>query len=156
MKYEIADKYRRMLRAYERLRVICTDNGNTIDNASPRDLAEAFFSQCYHLKDYIKKERPDAPDVEAYINKTGPLRIAADFCNSEKHAGLDRKPRAGEKISAILVHMKMDYLPGRFRASGRVEIRLGEKSYDALKLATDCVKGWDKYLKQACIEIPPV
>lgn len=156
MKYEIADKYRRMKRAYERLRVICTDNGNTIDNASPRDLAEDFFSQCYHLKDYIKKERPEAPDVEAYINKTGPLRIAADYCNSEKHAGLDRNPRAGEKISAVLVHMAMDFLPGRLRASGRVEIRLGEKSYDGLGLATDCVKAWDNYLRTAGIEIPPV
>src|SRR5688572_11508132 len=73
MKYAMADKYHAMRRAYDRVMKISTDNGPHINNMDPKDLTEAFFNQCYHFKDWIKKET-GASDVEKYINKTGPLR----------------------------------------------------------------------------------
>jgi hypothetical protein len=94
MDYPFSKKYHAMMRAYEKLQTISTDNGPNITNTDAGDLAETFFDKCYHLKDWIKKDPVIGTkvDVEAYINKVGALRIIADYCNSTKHAGLDRSP----------------------------------------------------------------
>lgn len=51
MEYSAADKYRRMLRAYDVLKRVTRDNGNSISNTDARDAAEDFFNQCYYFKD---------------------------------------------------------------------------------------------------------
>ena len=53
MEYRTADKYRRMLRAYDVLKRVNTDNGNSISNTDARDAAEDFFNQSHHLKDWL-------------------------------------------------------------------------------------------------------
>jgi hypothetical protein len=53
--------------------------------------------ECHQLKDWLKKDarvkHPD--DLEDFINKSHALSVAADLCNSLKHAGLDKRPRSG-------------------------------------------------------------
>jgi hypothetical protein len=150
MEYSVAEKYRAMLRAFDILKRISTDNGNTISNRDVNDAAEAFFNQCYHLKDWLKKERPaDAKSVEKYINTNDALSLAADFCNSFKHAGLGSSPpRSGKDIQKVNTHMRMDFTPGGFVATSTMELTISGKSYDAFTLATNCVKAWDTYLQQ--------
>jgi hypothetical protein len=137
-----------MIRDYEKLKKISTNNGWEINNTDASDFTEAFFNRCYHLKDWIKKDPTVSPaiDVEAYINKTGPLRIAADFCNSLKHAGLSRPGRTGGQLDGVLTHINMDIMPGG-GTSAQVEIRMGSKKYNAFKLASDCVAAWDRFFK---------
>lgn len=54
----------------------------------------SFFEICHHLKDWVK-ESPrysNFTNVEAFINASTPLRIAADICNRLKHKVLkDRR-----------------------------------------------------------------
>src|SRR5664280_2882564 len=110
MQYNAADKYLRMLRAYGVLERINTDNGNSISNTDARDAAEEFFNQCYHFKDWIKKDasiRVDQ-DVEEFINFSSAMQLAADYCNSLKHAGLDKRSRSGKEIERVNTHMKLD------------------------------------------------
>ncbi len=45
MEFKAADKYRRMLRAYEEIDRISTNTGNTVSNADARDAVEDFFNQ---------------------------------------------------------------------------------------------------------------
>jgi hypothetical protein len=157
MDYSISKKYHAMMRAYEKLKTISTDNGPTITNTDAADLAEAFFNQCYHLKDYIKKDPVIGTkvDVEAYINKVGALRIIADYCNSSKHAGLDHKPRSGAQVEQVQTHMKIDLTPKGFVSSAQLKIIIGGKPYNAYKLATDGVAAWNTFFAQHSIIIDP-
>ena len=58
MDYPFSTKYHRMMRAYEKLATISTNNGPNITNTDAADFAESFFIQCYHLKD-SDSQRPD-------------------------------------------------------------------------------------------------
>ena len=156
MEYTAADKYRRMLRAYDVLKRINTDNGNSISNTDARDAAEDFYNQCYHFKDWLKKDASTGVnrDVENFINSNPALRMAADYCNSFKHGGLDGKTRSGKDIEKINTHIKLDLTPRGFVASSRLEITISGQSYDAFALATDCVEAWNGYLKESGIVFP--
>jgi hypothetical protein len=157
MDYSFSKKYHAMMRAYAKLQIISTDNGPNIVNTDAADLAEAFFNQCYHLKDWIKKDPVigSKVDVEAYINKVGALRIVADYCNSLKHAGLDRKSRSGGQVEEVRTHMKIDMTTKGFVTSAQLEIILGRKRYNAYKLATDCVAAWKTFFARNSIIIDP-
>jgi hypothetical protein len=117
MEYSAAEKYRAMLRAFAVLKRLSTDNGNPISNRDANDAAEAVFNQCYHFKDWL--ERPShAKSVEEYINASDALSLAADFCNSFKHAGLGSSPpRSGKEIQKVNNHMRMDLTSRGFVAS---------------------------------------
>lgn len=156
MEYPAADKYRRMLRAYDVLKRVNTDNGNSISNADARDAAEEFFNQCYHLKDWLDKDGSIQADqdIEQFINKNQCLRLAADFCNSFKHAGLDRRSRSGQEIEKLNTHMSLDLTSKGFVASSRLEITISGRPYDAYKLATECVEAWERYLRDNQISFP--
>jgi hypothetical protein len=147
MDYSFSKKYHAMMRAYDKLKTISTDNGPHIVNTDAGDLAEAFFNHCYHLKDWIKKDPaiPSHVDVEAYIQKTCALRIVAVYCNSLKHAGLDRKSRSGGQVENVLTHLKIDLTPRGFVSSAQFEIILGSKRYNAYKLASDSVAAWKSF-----------
>lgn len=156
MEYNAIDKYYGMKRSYERLKKINTDNGNSISNADPKDATEDFFNQCYHFKDWLKKDTSItlAEDVEDFISKNDPLSLAADYCNSFKHAGLDKKSRSGQELEKMNTHVNFDLTPRGFVASARLELTIGGKKYDAFLLATDCMKEWDSFLEQNQIKFP--
>jgi hypothetical protein len=156
MEFSAADKYRRMLRAYDLLKRVNTDNGNSISNTDARDAAEEFFNQCYHFKDWLKKDATiDAgKSVEKYINASPALALAADYCNSFKHAGVDGKTRSGKDIQKINTHIKMDITPSGFVTSSRLEVTISGTSYDVFSLATDCVAAWNTYLQENGITFP--
>lgn len=157
MNYSFSRKFHAMMRAYAKVQVISTDNGPNIINTDPADLAEAFFNQCYHLKDWIKKDPVigSTVDVEAYLNREGALRIIADYCNSLKHAGLDRRSRTGAQVEEVRTHIKIDLTNKGFVSSGQLEIILGRKRYNAYKLATDGVAAWKSFFARNLIVIDP-
>jgi hypothetical protein len=141
---------------YDLLKRVNTDNGNSISNTDARDAAEEFFNQCYHFKDWLKKDATiDAgKSVEKYINASPALALAADYCNSFKHAGVDEKTRSGKDIQKINTHIKMDITPSGFVTSSRLEVTISGTSYDVFSLATDCVAAWNTYLQENGITFP--
>ena len=157
MEFPAKDKYWSMQRAYARLKKINTNNGSEISNADARDTIEDFFNQAYHFKDWLKKD-PDivlTNDVEEYINGNFPLSLAADYCNSFKHAGLDREPRAGKSIEKINTHINFVFEPTKgFSTSSSLELTINEQKYDAFKLATECIEAWNTFLGLNHIVIP--
>jgi len=154
--YNAKDKYYGMKRSYERLKKINTDNGNSISNADPKDATEDFFNQCYHFKDWLKKDSSVVLvlDVEDFINKRNSLSLAADYCNSFKHGGLDKKPRSGQELEKMNTHVNFDLTPRGFVASARLELTIGGKKFDSFSLATDCIQEWDSFLEQNQIQFP--
>ncbi len=90
MKYDAEQKYHSVVRAFRKLEGLAIDIGKTVivgDHVAA-DAAESFFIECYHLKDWLKKDfRIKNPkDVERAISNSPSLSIAADLCNSFKHA----------------------------------------------------------------------
>ena len=150
MEYHAKDKYYGMKRSYERLKKINTDNGNTISNADAKDATEGFFNQCYHLKDWLRKDTSIilVEDVEAFISRSIPLCIAADYCNSFKHAGLDRESRSGQILEKMNTHVNFDLTPTGFIATSRLELTIDGVTRDAFSLATDCMEEWDNFFEK--------
>jgi hypothetical protein len=155
MDFKAVDKYWRMIRVYNQLKRISTNNGSEISNAESGDATEDFFCQCYHLKDWLIKDKSLLKeDVEEFINKSPSLSLAADYCNSFKHAGLKRPPRSGKLIQKINTHVNFDLTTTGFVASSRLEITISGKKYDSLVLAENCIKDWDRFLRQNEITFP--
>jgi hypothetical protein len=153
MNYSAADKYHAMLRAYERLKIIYTDNGRTISNRDASDATNPFFSECYHLKDWLKKDQTIQlnGDVERYVSDTTCLSIAGDFCNSQKHAGLTKPPRSGAEVKKTNTHIQIAFGAGSVVASSSFSIMVGDKEYDALELATQCIEAWQRFLSKSTL-----
>lgn len=154
MEYNAKDKYYGMKRSYERLKKINTDNGNSISNADPKDATEDFFNQCYHFKDWLKKDTAIVmtKNVEDFISESDSLSLATDYCNSFKHAGLDKKSRSGQEIEKMNTHVNFDLTPKGFVTSARLELTIGGKKYDTFLLATNCMKEWSNFLERNQIE----
>ena len=155
MEFNAVDKYRSMLRSYERLKKIETDNGNEVSNTESRDAVEDFFNQCYHLKDWLKKgaDVTILLDIEDYIDKSLPLSLAADYCNTFKHAGLNRS-RSNKNIEKVNTHIKLDLTPNGFVATSRLEITIAGDKYNAFDLATQCIEEWKNFINLNNINFP--
>lgn len=150
MEYKAKNKYTTMLRSYKLLKQISTNNGNTIALTDPNDAADNFFNNCYHFKDWLKKDASISlkEDVEEFITKSNSLSIAADYCNISKHGGLDKKPRSGKILENSNRHIRLDLTPTGFVASARLELTISGVKYDTYLLATKCIKEWKKFLKR--------
>ena len=157
MEFNAVDKYRGMLRSYDRLKKIETNNGNTIGNTESRDAVEDFFNQCYHFKYWLIKDTSmniEKENLENFITQSSALSLAADYCNSFKHAGLDGEPRSGKDIQKINTHINFDLTPKGFVASSHLEITISDQKYDSFKLAEDCIKDWNLFLEKNQVIFP--
>src|SRR5690242_8024527 len=82
MDFKVEDQYLSMLRAFAALERLATDTGAmAVMGHEPADAAKRFFMECYHLKDYLKKDTRilDPMGVELFVNGSVPLSIAADI-----------------------------------------------------------------------------
>ena len=148
MEYKAIEKYKSMLRAFEKLEIVATNNGNTISNADARDTAETFFNHCYHLKDWLKNDSTLTltTDIEKFITNDEYLSVAADYCNTHKHAVLDRLPRTGEQINKLNTHVNIDFTPFGVVTSSTQVITVGSKEYSSYELAKNCIMSWQRFL----------
>jgi hypothetical protein len=148
MEFKAIDKYEHMIRAFEKLEKIAINNGNVISNIEAKDSAEDFFNQCYHFKDWLKKELTlkSIFDVEKFISSDEFLSIAADYCNLFKHSELTKSPRTGNQIEKINTHINMSITPSGVVTNSQLKIVIGGKGYDSYSLAKNCVNSWKRYL----------
>jgi hypothetical protein len=157
MEYKVKDKYLSMVRSYKRLEKISTDNDGTISFAGSQDQVEDFFNQCYHFKDWLIKDPGVAlskKSVEEFISDSPSLSLAADICNSFKHAGLDKRSRSGRTLEGMKRHLSLLVPRGeKLVTFARHELTIGGKQYDAFSLATECLGEWEKYLKENKIQV---
>jgi hypothetical protein len=115
---------------------------------------ETFFTECCHVRDWIKGDIDSIPDlteddVDQWIERSEPLRTCRDICNSTKH-------RSRDWPDAVLADI-------RTTASGpegtRVTIEIGFNTEDpvdadALQLAEACVKSWREFFDLHGIDQP--
>ena len=112
----------------------------------------AFFTCCFHLKDWLKADAALNPKIgeaaESLVNRDPWLRLCADVANGAKHLVVSRTPRVdptarlergevlvappnapekGERLDAVMLH-----------ADGKLAI--------AIMVAADCLREWNNFL----------
>lgn len=123
-----------------------------LSEAEPNDSEElfdfilAFFTVCYHLRDWLLRDVPAAQaDLDELFAKSKPLRLSADIANIAKHFDLMRPPRAGLQLS-----FAREYVPGGvgwFGRDGRLVVLSDGEKTDVLDLATEAEKAWTAFLR---------
>ena len=117
----------------------------------------AFFQNCYHLKDWLKKDpaftaRPNksAQDIEDVVTNTPCLAICADICNATKHLGLDltqHPARSGHepKVTRREFHVSVGGPAQPLAIKATVEHN--GRNLDAFTLASDCLQAWEAFVQ---------
>lgn len=141
MDFKPESQYLAMMRAYEALRLLATDTGSSsVMGHAPADAARRFFLDCYNLKDWLKKDVriQDPRSVELYVSGSIHLSIAADICNTFKHAGLDSPPRGIGKLDQMNVAHTLLMPAGmpQGTALGQVKMEKQPDDGDSIRLGT--------------------
>lgn len=149
-----------MLRWYERFREINDGRRGRTQFEYQYDEMLAFFMNCHHLKDWIKRDfelekshhdyieyKKVRDEIEKFINDNECLTLCADLCNGAKHCTLgENEPRFSEP-TAVLTEVYIDENdPDKYVKKAWIIISASGKEYDAFDLATQCVKKWKEFL----------
>jgi hypothetical protein len=145
------EQWRRMLRHLNEIRTSYGGTGGTDDLTNA---VQQFFVACWHLSDYICKDKINLPNFDenhfwTYKNADPHLPIAQTFANTFKH--LERRtptdPVARVKKTSIGP-------PGNNAVVSYEVPPQPEVEFDALKLAEDCVATWERFLANEGITPP--
>lgn len=111
------------------------------------DFVLAFFTTCYHLRDWLVKGEPSMQTaLDELFATSRPLRLSADIANIAKHFDLRRAPRSERQLS-----FAREYVPGGkgwFGSDGRLVVLSGGEKIDVLDLVMDCEEAWTDFLQK--------
>ena len=93
MSVKFVEQYCRAIRWYKVLQDVYNAK-LSVSQVYHTDYLYAFFTACYHLKDYIKNDTnfvlaEKSKAVEDYVNGDVELSVCGDFCNGSKHLKLN-------------------------------------------------------------------
>ena len=116
----------------------------------------AFFTCCFHLKDWLKADNSVDPAIgdaaEALFDKNMGwrwLQVCADLANGSKHLVIDRGVRLDPMTRLATVPGAFD--PGAFDAvafqtQAAIVVYADGGTWNALELANVCGRVWDNFL----------
>lgn len=146
----------RTRRYYKRFQAINDGLEATAPSEHYIDDMHAFFSVCYHIKDYLKndpafKKHTDQA-IEAYVTNTQALAICADICNGQKHLALTRPPRSGgqpqfgKRTIAVGVGHSLagDEVPQKLAI--QLEVEHAGNKLNAFAIASDAMNAWEVFV----------
>ncbi|MBX9791037.1 MAG: hypothetical protein K2Y37_19125 [Pirellulales bacterium] len=155
MAYE--EQLDRVRRYHARFAAINSGFEATLPSEHYVDDIYAFFQNCYHLKDWLKKDPvftaragKSKQDIEDVVTNTPCLAICADICNATKHLGLDitkNPPRSGHepKFTKREFHVSVGGPTQSLAIKATVEHN--GANLDAFTLATDCLTAWEAFVR---------
>ena len=124
-----------------------------LSEVEPNDLEElfdfilAFFTVCYHLRDWLLRDVPAVQaDLDELFAKSKSLRLSADVANIAKHFDLMRPPRAKRQLS-----LAREYVPGGmgwFGRDGRLVVLSDGKKIDVPDLSAEAEDAWTVFLRE--------
>jgi len=139
---EWREQYDRMLRWQER---VC--NHKLID-AHVIDDCHAFFTCCYHLKDWLRHDGVVTKKaVERYVTRNLWLSLCGDLANGSKHM-LVKNPRYNEssRIESLLVlstGLGISLMPVR----SKLVVKQGTRTYRIEQVVNSSVTQWQGFLR---------
>ena len=143
------DHWEKVKRQYSKVKEIQQGTmGEDSDNF--KDQISHFFQDCFHLKDWIKKDEPRLKQkVEDLFDKTNGIesfKICADFANREKHAEAVIRTRIDSNTSIKTQSVKVA-IGSPVVSYYSWQIMAGGNYYDVFKLAKDCMREWQKFIQ---------
>ena len=132
--------------------------GQHASHADFQDMTWAFFQNCWHLHDWLKRDATLTGRRGKVLNAaraSGLLNIAHDVCNGAKHLVLDC-PHSGTGASHR--HDNLTIYPGQNRESEWecfIDDGMGHL-ISGQQLARDCVAEWERILKANGLDVTPV
>jgi hypothetical protein len=137
------EQYRRVKRYYSRFQDLSAGIEHTRDADYYQDDVYSFFVNCYHLKDWIQNDssiKIDNGILYDYIRNSIALTISGEICNGMKHLSFNNRRGITRKDYRFSISSSGMSLQMKFY------IDTEQQSYDALNIATECVKDWETFL----------
>jgi hypothetical protein len=117
----------------------------------------AFFTCCFHLKDWLKADTTVEPavgaDAERLFDASKGLRwlqVCADLANGSKHLVINRTVRVDPSTRLGKVEGAFDadvFDPSAFQTEDTLVVYAAGWAWNALELADQCVAVWDTFLR---------
>ena len=150
------EQWKRVLRYHARLIERSVSPSGTQSIETLVDDAYAFFLNCYHLKDWLKRDpsfsAASADKIEAHVTDNQALALAGDIANASKHLKLSRL-RADHPVSRIGGEvapkmMETFAFDGQERPfdDAQLFVEFGGGRYSVLALASQGVQAWRSFL----------
>jgi hypothetical protein len=126
------------------------------------DIVYAFFTNCFHLKDWIKASHPELKNEveDLFDDKKGKpcFNICAGLANGSKHLSPDTNKRPTYGNASVVVQNVRLYVPTLslnnqsnakliVKASYSWSLNSSGMQYDVYELAKECMEEWGSYLK---------
>jgi hypothetical protein len=137
-------QYKRMLRWRDR---ICSiDNGRCANDQL--DFLIAFFTACFHLRDWLKDTGVGHESLNALFQANVEMRVCRDIANGFKHSRIDREPFYDSGLSVIREYVPSNWPSDLGHSNTRWSVVAGDDKLDLIELANRCVALWDAYLSK--------
>ncbi len=142
------EQWHRVLRWYQRFRDISENKPISQSTDNDEDDVLAFFTNCYHLKDWIKEDPSFGESrhtVESYVDQSQGLKICADLCNGAKHSTLtSSKSEVNPQLTARTQRIYLQDEP--IKVCRGFLITSDNGSYEAFDIAFQCMMDWHKFI----------
>jgi hypothetical protein len=145
----------RVKRRYARLELMNTPREHTSPTADyPDDDFQAFFMDCFHLKDWLKNDSAtglSSKEVEVTVTTSSVLGLCGDLANGSKHLLLttprvDPHAKLGGRLIKV-AHQAGGGTPHPTTIAYSYKVEALGKTIDAFELATACMAEWESFLK---------
>jgi hypothetical protein len=129
------------------------------------DMIYAFFQNCYHLKDWIKADKPQLKrEVENLFKESNKdpdvlcMKVCADLCNGSKHCRIDPKfypPKIDKDtdVKEIITKSHFNITDRSFKFSISYNVQADNHNFDALELAKHCIDRWKLFMNDNSLPI---
>lgn len=181
---ELESQYRRLERAYSKVKQDF-DRKNFSKNAQELlDSAHEFFCICYHLREWVKKDKqidktikdklPSFEDTSLAPNdpKIG-LLLSRDLCNSSKHRGLDENKKPNDantkthSTGGVIFKIPLQELADAKQENKRIHLKeedgifMGNfiasfrgNGYELAGVVESCMHFWKKFFESNDLLLP--
>ena len=172
--HKYLEQWERVKRWYKKVKEIENDCKGTDDECL--DIIYAFFTNLYHLKDWLKnsifeQNKKARQEVEALFDKNKGkefFKVCADFVNGAKHLKVNQTPRIDPntrvdkqsvtvKVPALSLQLTTQPKKNNKQKNDifsypetkyRWEIKCGNRHYDLYDLAKQCFNEWQNFLEE--------
>jgi hypothetical protein len=142
---EWGEQYDRMNRWYARL-----FESKNVDERLVDDYY-AFFTCCFHLKDWLKGDAALNPKIgeaaESHVNRDPWLRLCADVANGAKHLVVSRTSRVdpNARLKTGVVFVAPPIATEKGERLDAVMLHADGKLHIAIMVAGSCLREWNNF-----------
>jgi len=136
------EQFERIKRWYQRIQEI--DNTKIRISDDDLDFYYAFFINCFHLYDWMKKSNSIPIDkINNFFFKNNSMLMCRDLCLGAKHFSINKPSKGLDRL-----HIAREYL-GKDLPEGKTKLILFQNGIHHLQdIANNCMKSLENFLRE--------